>query len=935
MSHPAPEDHGAIFAPGDWLVLLLRRPFTIAVAVALALAAAFFWIGRQEPVWQADATLVLRPDPPRDSTLGALSGWSSRARAQAELARLTSREVAARVAGLPSDGMPPEGRAEGAPGLVTEVFDLDLLPGRAFLRRLLGRPATSASVAVSARAHAPGAPATFEVQFLAGNRLRLVDPAAPSGEDLPEERAWRPGVPLAWHGLELVFQSTQELAGKRFRVRRREPEEAVRDLVRRTEAFETEPGSGVLKLSVRDCDPRRAAATANALCRTYLQLESEEVDRRARDLGGRLDGELTRLRSDLDDAQERLVELFRENPLSVSVPESAKFLTLNLADLEVERARSELKQRLLGEAIDELAAGRVEGLARIAEPDTDKATRILIEHLAQLTAQAELQERADSGQLRHVLQTELIEAQEERGRLELELGALERARAAWDEDPQVALGLLGGTGPASTGIGPMTSLLLEKVAHMQAQADELLARGFLEAHPDVRELRQAVASYLAQIERVLERRIASLKAKIEEHDRLTGATREMLEELPGNEQREIVAARTRLAGVVLDHLAKLRSAAQEAARALGSEIDGLRSELAALPVSERAQTEPEQLVAAAKERIAKLLAAREEVRMHAVLAEPSARIVDPAAVPSHRLAPRLGFGLLVAGLLGLCVGLVCAWARERLGPGLATPEDARAAGGGVVAGVLPAVPGLRRGGLERAFEAFREDDPESPWIDDFQAVALFADAGGEGGILGVTSARPGEGKTLVAMGVASSLARAGRKVLLVNAGIKRDLWLRAAGGPAHRTLLDVVAGRASWRETVAPSGQRRLDLTSAGVPGALAVDLLARGARRGLFADLAAEYDVVVADLPALSVGPQVEDLAARLDRVLLVCRACRTPRADVTAACRRLERAGARSGGVVLNEVRRGPWRRVSDRALRRLGLLGEAHLDLGGRAA
>jgi predicted Zn finger-like uncharacterized protein len=214
--------------------------------------------------------------------------------------------------------------------------------------------------------------------------------------------------------------------------------------------------------------------------------------------------------------------------------------------------------------------------------------------------------------------------------------------------------------------------------------------------------------------------------------------------------------------------------------------------------------------------------------------------------------------------------------------------------------------------VDRAFAAFLS--PSSPEADLFKRLRarLFVGAKKPPRSIFVTSALPGEGKTVVAANLAASIAQSAEgRALLVDANPRSPRAAQGFGIVPARGLLDwlearVDRGAATEADLTSfvlrlPIGD--LSLLPLGPPTPQAAELLASARVRDLLRELAARDDgrTVVIDGPSLST-PEALTLAQCADGVLLVVRAHATPASEVQRARKAL--AGLPLLGIVLNEV-------------------------------
>jgi capsular exopolysaccharide synthesis family protein len=166
----------------------------------------------------------------------------------------------------------------------------------------------------------------------------------------------------------------------------------------------------------------------------------------------------------------------------------------------------------------------------------------------------------------------------------------------------------------------------------------------------------------------------------------------------------------------------------------------------------------------------------------------------------------------------------------------------------------------------------------------------------------VTSVQAGEGKTMVSMNLAISLARLGRRVLLVDADLRRPSVHRAFGVPDAFGLAEYLVGERDWREVEKDVGVPNLSVITAGAPADTPAELLSSERMRSFLQQAQRENDFVVIDSPALLVNvADARILSSYADGIVMVVRGGVTPR-DVL---RRLLGHMPNVVGVVLNDLR------------------------------
>lgn len=260
---------------------------------------------------------------------------------------------------------------------------------------------------------------------------------------------------------------------------------------------------------------------------------------------------------------------------------------------------------------------------------------------------------------------------------------------------------------------------------------------------------------------------------------------------------------------------------------------------------------------------------------------------------------KLFLGLMAGLMLGGGIALI----REKMDHSINRPEDIEEILLIPNLGVIPeAGPYLLESGSNGAGSRSPVDPPGAEAYRILRANLLFS----QGGLktLVVTSAAPGEGKTLTAVNLSAAIARQGLRVLLMECDLRRpslNRFFKSQNGGID--LTDVLLGNRAWREAIYPSGVPGLDLLLASQAVPRAAEYLAGAEMKKLLDQLAVQYDMVILDTSPLLVAADAAVLGAIVDGVLLVVRATHTDREAVQQAMRQLSLVGARVVGTVLND--------------------------------
>ncbi|MBI4259104.1 MAG: polysaccharide biosynthesis tyrosine autokinase [Actinobacteria bacterium] len=285
------------------------------------------------------------------------------------------------------------------------------------------------------------------------------------------------------------------------------------------------------------------------------------------------------------------------------------------------------------------------------------------------------------------------------------------------------------------------------------------------------------------------------------------------------------------------------------------------------------------------------------------------QVVVPAGLPTRPAQPNHvvngGLGLLV----GLMVGMGVAFIRHHLDDRVWSRADLEEAIDAPVLAAVPTVSGRRR----------RKDDflitvrePRSPASEAFATLRtslMFTAARRQARVVLVTSPSPRDGKTWVVANLGVALARAGKRVIVVSADLRKPRLHRRFDLDPKRGLTEVLTGRCSLVDALVRTGVEGLQLLPSGRVPANPVELLGSDRMRAVLDELAGRADIVLVDsAPVLPVADALA-LAPRVDGVLLVARAEATSRSFMAHTVQQLDQMGSRVLGAVLNGLEVSRW--------------------------
>lgn len=267
--------------------------------------------------------------------------------------------------------------------------------------------------------------------------------------------------------------------------------------------------------------------------------------------------------------------------------------------------------------------------------------------------------------------------------------------------------------------------------------------------------------------------------------------------------------------------------------------------------------------------------------------------LNPVPV-SPRPTLNVGLGLLV----GLALGLALAILRRLMDTTIRTPQVLQTLTDVPVLGVIATDRAARKSPLivdahARSIraEAFRQ----------LRTNLQFTDAARPVGVLVVTSSVAGEGKSSTSANLALIFAGYGRRVLLIDADLRRPKIAEYLGIEGEVGLTNVLAGQASIDDVLQEWGESGLAVLPSGTIPPNPSELLGGDSMVELLKSLRTRFDMIVIDTPPLLPVTDAAVASRLADGAILVVRYGKTTRHQVATALRSLTAVDARVLGTAL----------------------------------
>lgn len=279
-------------------------------------------------------------------------------------------------------------------------------------------------------------------------------------------------------------------------------------------------------------------------------------------------------------------------------------------------------------------------------------------------------------------------------------------------------------------------------------------------------------------------------------------------------------------------------------------------------------------------------------------------------MPELALSPsRPSWPLYMVGgfIFAAAVAFGQAFLREFMDTGVRTPIDVARYGQLSVLGSVPLLDDEEATDVEEIEEAVLKA-PRSLVAEAFRKIRTnlqYAGALETQRTILVTSPRPEDGKTSIAINLAATLANAGQRVLLIDCNFRRPGIRPQFPSSRADGLSNVLVGYAKLADVVAPTEQQNLSIMTTGRMPPTPAELLGSAAMRAMLKEALESFDRVIMDGPPALLISDATVLAAEVDGVILVTRSDRNRRGEIRRARDMLVNMGAHVFGAILNGVR------------------------------
>ncbi|HTJ92839.1 MAG TPA: polysaccharide biosynthesis tyrosine autokinase [Pararobbsia sp.] len=375
---------------------------------------------------------------------------------------------------------------------------------------------------------------------------------------------------------------------------------------------------------------------------------------------------------------------------------------------------------------------------------------------------------------------------------------------------------------------------------------------------------------------------------------------------------------------------------------LAAEKNRLDARFNGMPADQQAAVALERNAKVAEDVYVQLMNKAQELSVNRAGTVGNVHVVDQAMRPSTPIKPKRSLIIAGAAIFGLILGSLFAFVKQTFFSGVDDPdqvertlhlpifgsitysvEQARFDGSAALEKTPPRAllgggpPSQNRGIVVRAADERTRDGVGLPLLArqfphdmtvealrNFRTALQFGMADAANKVVALTGPAPSVGKSFLAVNLAVLMAEAGKRVLLIDADLRRGHLGDYFGRRGGIGLSEVLSGQIDPADALVTTGMHNLHFIGSGAHPPNPSELLMTPRLRQCLDELDATYDIVLIDTPPVLAVTDSSLIAHVAGTTVMVLRSGAHTEREIAESLKRLDRAGARVLGGVFNAV-------------------------------
>ncbi|HHS9880255.1 polysaccharide biosynthesis tyrosine autokinase [Klebsiella aerogenes] len=308
-----------------------------------------------------------------------------------------------------------------------------------------------------------------------------------------------------------------------------------------------------------------------------------------------------------------------------------------------------------------------------------------------------------------------------------------------------------------------------------------------------------------------------------------------------------------------------------------------------------------------------LLNRQQELNIAKSSAIGNVRIIDNAVVEPYPVKPQKILIVLVGFILGIIISMTTVLLRVYLRRGIESPEQLEEYGINVYASVpisewlakqLSKKSKLRNNESDTLLAIENPADLAIEAIRGLRTSLHFAMMESKNNILMISGASPNAGKTFISSNLAATIAQTGKKVLFIDADLRKGYTHKMFGQQQNKGLSDILSGKEQIDSVVQHVSSGGFDFVSRGQIPPNPAELLMHPRFEAFLEWASSHYEMVIIDTPPILAVTDAAIIGRYVGSSLLVARfEINTPK-EIDISIKRFEQSGVIIKGCILNGV-------------------------------
>jgi len=274
------------------------------------------------------------------------------------------------------------------------------------------------------------------------------------------------------------------------------------------------------------------------------------------------------------------------------------------------------------------------------------------------------------------------------------------------------------------------------------------------------------------------------------------------------------------------------------------------------------------------------------------------------ATPGVLVEPRKSRILALSIILGAMLGVAIVLTRQFLNNGYRTSEELERDTRMTILGQIPIMPINKRSELID----YLNDKPTSAGVEairNMRTSILLSNIDQPPQVILASSSVPAEGKTTISIALAHNLAGLGKRVLLLEADIRRRTFGEYFDLPiAKGGLIAAMTGQYQLDDCIVRDPRMQVDIMMGEKTSINAADLFSSERFQDLLTELRAHYDFIIIDTPPVLVVPDARVIGQAADAIIFAVAWDKTSRTQVDEALRQFATVNVRVSGLILSQI-------------------------------